>query len=53
LTLLFFIILWISRLLSVSRPARESPAATFALRSKADEEKPDSISDEKEEGRRE
>ena len=53
LTLLFFIIFWISRLESTSRPERESPAATLAERSKAEEEKPDSMSALKEVGRRE
>jgi len=53
LTLLLFMIFWISRLLVLSRPARESPAATLALRSNAEDEKPFSMSEEKDEGRRE
>lgn len=53
LTLLFFMIFWISCLESMSSPERESPAATLAERSKAEEEKPDSISALKEVGRRE
>jgi hypothetical protein len=53
LTLLFFMIFWISRLESTSSPERESPAATLAERSKAEEEKPDSMSALKEVGRRE
>lgn len=52
-TLRLFIIFWISLLLLSSNPRLESPEATFPDRSKADDDKPFSISAEKEEGRRE
>jgi hypothetical protein len=43
----------ISFLLALSKPARLSPEATFPERSNAEDENPASMSEEKEEGRRE
>lgn len=43
-------ILWISRLAASSSPARLSPAATLACKSKFDELSPDSASPEKLDG---
>ena len=51
-TLRFRMIFWISFLLASSSPARESPAATLPDRSKAEDDRPASMSLEKEEGSR-
>ena len=53
LTRRFFMIFCISRLLLSSRPALLSPLATLPDRSKAEEDRPDSMSPAKVEGRRE
>jgi hypothetical protein len=51
-TPLRFIIVCTSFFAASSRPWRESPASTLALRSKAEDERPASMSSRKELGRR-